>query len=56
VLRPAEPFDLRDEHNDRILVRHLVVDLVGAADPVGEWLDSRRSRDPFRFNYSRTLA
>jgi putative protease len=56
VLRPAEPFDLRDEHNDRILVRHLVVDLVGAADPAGEWLDSRGSRDPFRFNYSRTLA
>lgn len=56
VLRPAEPFDLRDEHNDRIHVRHLVVDLVGAADPAGEWLDSRRSRDPFRFNYARTLA
>jgi len=56
VLRPAEPFDLRDEHNDRILVRHLVLDLVGAADPAGEWLDSRRGRDPFRFNYARTLA
>lgn len=55
VLRPAEPFDLRDERNDRIHVRHLVVDLVGAADPVGEWLENRR-RDPFRFNYDRTLA
>jgi putative protease len=56
VLRPAEPFDLRDERNDRIHVRHLVVDLVGAADPAGEWLDSRRNRTPFRFNYDRTLA
>lgn len=56
VLRPEEPFDLRDVCNDRIHVRHLVVDLVGAADPAGEWLDNRRNRDPFRFNYDRTLA
>lgn len=56
VLRPEEPFDLRDVRNDRIHVRHLVVDLVGAADPTGEWLDNRRNRDPFRFNYDRTLA
>jgi putative protease len=56
VLRPAEPFDLRDERNDRIHVRHLVVDLVGAADPAGEWLESGRNRSPFRFNYDRTLA
>jgi len=55
VLRPAEPFDLRDVRNDRIHVRQLVVDLVGAADAAGEWLDSR-NRDPFRFNYDRTLA
>lgn len=56
VLRPAEPFDLRDERNDRIHVRHLVVDLIGAADPAGEWLESGRNRSPFRFNYDRTLA
>ncbi len=56
VLRPEEPFDLRDVRNDRIHVRHLVVDLVGAADPAGEWLHNRRNRDPFRFNYDRTLA
>jgi len=56
VLRPSEPFDLRDERNDRIHVRHLVVDLVGAADPAGEWLESGRNRSPFRFNYDRTLA
>ena len=56
VLRPEQPFDLRDVRNDRIHVRHLVVDLVGAADPAGEWLDNRRKRDPFRFNYDRTLA
>jgi len=56
VLRPAEPFDLRDERNDRIHVRHLVVDLVGATDPVGEWLESGRNRSAYRFNYDRTLA
>jgi hypothetical protein len=56
VLRPAEPFDLRDERNDRIHVRHLVVDLIGAADPAGEWLEGGRKRSPFRFNYDRTLA
>lgn len=56
VLRPLEPFDLRDERNDRIHVRHLVVDLVGSADPAGEWLESGRNRAPSRFNYDRTLA
>ncbi len=56
VLRPLEPFDLRDERNDRIHVRHLVMDLVGAADPAGEWLESGRNRAPARFNYDRTLA
>ena len=34
VFRPIEPFDLRDVHNERIQVAHLVVDLVGSKDPV----------------------
>lgn len=51
VRRPAEPFDLRNERNDRIHVRHLVVDLVGAAHPVDEWF-ARPDRAPFLFNYA----
>ena len=54
VLRPAEPFDLRDERNDRIQVRNLIVDLIAAADPAGEWLEPC-PREPFRFNYARSL-
>ncbi len=56
VLRPVDPFDLRDLRNERLTVKHLVVDLVGSADPVREWEQppSRRKR-PFRFNYDRSL-
>jgi hypothetical protein len=57
VFRPVEPFDLRDVHNDRIRVAHLVVDLAGSADPVAEFRGSLATeRKPFRFNYQRTLA
>jgi len=42
--------------NERIHVRHLIVDLVGSPDPIDEWqhLTSRRERR-FYFNYNRTL-
>ena len=57
VFRPVEPFDLRASGNERIRAQHLVVDLVGSDDPVGEWfevpLDNKRT---FRFNYDRSLA
>jgi putative protease len=57
VLRPVDPFDLRDEKNDRIHVKHQVVDLVASPDPVREWNASRsRRHDRFRFNYDRRLA
>jgi putative protease len=57
VFRPVEPFDLRDLDNDRIRVRHLVVDLVGSDDPPRDWHSARQDgRRPFRFNYDRTLA
>jgi hypothetical protein len=56
VLRPIDPFDLRDLRNERIVVKHLVVDLVGSEDPVRDWQEapSRRKR-LFRFNYDRRL-
>ncbi len=57
VFRPVEPFDLRATENDRIRVRHLVVDLVGSAEPLQDWFevpfDNKRA---FRFNYDRSLA
>ncbi len=56
VFRPVEPFDLRATENERIRARHLVVDLVGSADPLGDWFevpfDNKRT---FRFNYDRSL-
>jgi len=56
VLRPVDPFDLRDLRNEGIVVKHLVVDLVGSKDPAREWQQPppRRKR-PFRFNYERSL-
>jgi len=56
VFRPAEPFDLRGATNDRIRVSHLVVDLVGSQDPVGDWYDVPEPTGAFRFNYDRTLV
>jgi len=64
VFRPTEPFDLRGTRNDRIHVSHLVVDLVGSDDPLGDWHDlpeedegRRKSKSKtFRFNYDRALA
>jgi len=57
VFRPVEPFDLRGCTNQRIRVQHLVVDLVGSPDPVGEWFDVPLPHfRTFRFNYDRTLA
>jgi hypothetical protein len=57
VFRPAEPFDLRACRNERIHVKHLVVDLVGSEDPVGEWFDVPSSKSAcFQFNYDRTLT
>lgn len=56
VFRPARPFDLRATRNERIRVRHLVVDLVGSPDPLEDWFhapfDNERT---FRFNYDRSL-
>jgi len=57
VFRPVDPFDLRATCNDRITAAHLVVDLVGSPDPLGDWYDAGpQRRRPFRFNYDRTLA
>jgi len=57
VFRPVAPFDLRNTTNDRIAVAHLVVDLVGSPDPVGDWYDVPHPKSrPFRFNYDRSLA
>jgi hypothetical protein len=57
VFRPTEPFDLRDLSNEKIRVKHLVVDLVGSNDPIGEWYAIPTDEDnPLRFNYDRTLA
>ena len=54
--RPVEPFDLRDCRNERIRVRHLVLDLVGSDDPVGEWQHPSEPGEACHFNYDRTLA
>jgi hypothetical protein len=57
VLRPRDPYDLRGTTNERIRVRHLVVDLVGAEHPLREWLHgSPRNRPVLRFNYDRLLS
>lgn len=57
VFRPVDPFDLRATSNDRIRVEHLVVDLVGSPDPVGDWHNAPVAGDkPFRFNYDRMLV
>jgi putative protease len=57
VFRPVDPFDLRGLTNERIRVQHLVVDLVGSDDPVGDWKNSPLPEDKtFHFNYDRTLA
>jgi putative protease len=56
VLRPVDPFDLRDLHNRQIRVAHLVADLVGSPDPVAEWEDAARRDKPLRFNHERSLA
>jgi hypothetical protein len=57
VFRPVVPYDLRGLENDRIHVRHLVVDLVGSPNPVEEWQHSTgRSGRTTHFNYDRTLA
>jgi hypothetical protein len=56
VLRPVEPFDLRDLRNDRLRVKHLVVDLTGSPNPVRDWTRRpNRRRPPQRFNYERGL-
>jgi hypothetical protein len=55
VFRPVEPFDLRGLTNERIRVRHLVMDLVGAEDPIAEWFTSESLRR-YRFNYDRSLG
>lgn len=56
VFRPVEPFDLRGQRNERIRVRHLVVDLVGSEEPVAEWRNMPGPNwDTFGFNYDRSL-
>ena len=56
VFRPVDPFDLRASKNELIRVRHLVVDLVGSDDPVGDWLNIPvDNEETFRFNYDRSL-
>jgi hypothetical protein len=58
VFRPTEPFDLRNVSNERIRVAHLVVDLVGSPDPLGEWYGAPTPDEDeiFHFNYDRSLA
>lgn len=57
VFRPETPFDLRNVENERIRVRHLVVDLVGSPDPLSDWYDvPLPGWERFRFNYNRSLA
>jgi hypothetical protein len=57
VIRAADPFDLRSTNHEGIRVRHLVVDLMGSPDPVGEWHDVPvRKQRTFRFNYDRALV
>ncbi len=57
VFRPESPFDLRNVENERIRVRHLVVDLVGSPDPLSDWYDvPLPGWERFRFNYDRSLA
>lgn len=57
VFRPVEPFDLRGVTNEKIRVRHLVVDLVGSSDPYADWRNIPLDDDePFCFNYNRTLG
>jgi len=56
VLRPEEPFDLRNIQSDRIRVKRLVVDLVGSPDPVHEWVHAPlRGKPSFHFNFERGL-
>jgi len=56
VLRPVEPFDLRGLRNDRLRVKHLVVDLSGSPDPLKDWTHRpRRRKNVSRFNYDRGL-
>lgn len=55
VFRPEVPFDWRRIRNEKIRVKHLVVDLVGSPDPVGEWLEFVGGSRPFTFNYYRSL-
>jgi U32 family peptidase len=57
VFRPSVPFDLRRLTNERIHVKHLVVDLVGSEDPLGDWQNiPQPEENAFHFNYDRTLA
>jgi hypothetical protein len=57
IFRPVEPFDWRDLRNEKIRAAHLVVDLVGSNDPLGDWYAIPEEDDhPLRFNYERTLA
>jgi hypothetical protein len=57
VFRPVDPFDLRGLTNERIRVKHLVVDLVGSDDPLADWQNAPLPHNKtFHFNYDRTLA
>jgi hypothetical protein len=57
VLRPTDPFDLRNQRNDHIRVKRLAVDLVGSPDPIREWAHGpARGKSPFTFNYERGLG
>jgi U32 family peptidase len=57
MFRPVRPFDLRGCVNERIRVKHLVVDLVGSDDPVSDWQNAPLPDDEvFHFNYDRTLT
>ncbi len=57
VFRPVESFDLRGCTNQQVRVKHLVVDLVGSDDPLGDWQNvPLKGEKTFQFNYNRTLA
>lgn len=66
VFRTAQPMDLRDLTNPRILATHYVVDLVGSPEPLEDYYPSeedtqsrRRGKQEkkrtYRFNYFREL-
>lgn len=58
VFRPLQPFSLTKSNNPNIRAAALVVDLIGAKNPLDEWFEVRKQKDDprgFVFNYERGL-